>query len=237
MTHRWPCSPGSFGVPAIELGEVPFLSLRRCGYCGALWTFADRSIHRVSVDVAESTFGIEIPVFSWAEPAQPTEPIESTQSTESSERRGADSVRAIHAQFNGDALYRMVLTTDEQSWEVRERGALIPSAHVSTDGIVLVDADEAVELAQATWGPSAGAVLRLGLETNLDQGVLRALDHIQALPVEDWTTAWQPRAAAFAEILRVHGPDRTTRIRAAIEAAIHEGVTSSHDLRVAGFID
>jgi hypothetical protein len=227
------CSPGSFGVPAIELGEVPFLSLRRCGYCGALWTFADRSIHRVSVDVAESTFGIEIPVFSWAEPAE----AETTKATGTTAPTEPTVVRAIHAQFNGDALYRMVLTTDEQSWEVRERGALIPSADVLTGGIVLVDADEAVELAQATWGPSAGAVLRLGLETNLDQGVLRALDHIQALPVEDWTTAWQPRAAAFAEILRVHGPDRTTWIRAAIEAAIHEGVTSSHDLRVAGFID
>jgi hypothetical protein len=224
MNHRWPCSSGTSGRPRIPLAEVPFVTLERCGYCGALWTCADRSIHRVTVDVAEATFGITIPVFDWAHLANEslTEPT---------------PVRAIYAQLNGDALFRLVLSTDDASRVVRERGAILPSETLSTEELTPLDADAAVELVEATWGASAAAVLRLALETDLDPSVLRALDHIQALPVEEWGIAWQPRATAFAHVLRQNGPDPSARIRAALDAAIAEGVTSTRDLRAAGLID
>jgi hypothetical protein len=90
-----------------------------------------------------------------------------------------------------------VLSTDDESWVVKERGAILPSEKLPTEGLTPLDADAAVELVATTWGA----------------------------------------AAAFAKILRASGPDPVVRVRTALEAALAESVTSTHDLRVAGFID
>jgi hypothetical protein len=226
MNHRWPCSP--FAAYTARLAEVPFLYLERCASCGALWGVEEHSARRMSVDDAESTFGVAIPVFEWAETGNPAEVV------------------ALHAQLNQGALFGLVITTVDSSWSVAERGAFLPGLPGGGglgDGLIPVDLDAAAELADTTWGPGVAAALRLAIETNLDQGVLRVLDHIQAFfPADDtgspWLRppAWHSRSAAFAEILRTNGPDRDTRIRAAVDAAIAEGAVSQRDLRAAGFV-
>jgi hypothetical protein len=220
MIHRWPCSPHeSVGIAMVSLGDVPFLHLQRCEYCGALWAIGDRSAHRMSVDKAREIFDVEIPVLAWVEQAEPSQ------------------VTAVHAQLNGGALFQMLLTTEGAPRSVRERGAILPRGGTVAGEMVPLTATEAVTLATSTWGESAGAVLNLALETGIDPTLFRVLDLIQGFPVEDWEAGWQPRAARYADILGVAGLSQAERIRAAVEAAIREGVVSASDLRAAGLID
>jgi hypothetical protein len=100
-----------------------------------------------------------------------------------------------------------------------------------------VTAKTAVEVVTATWGSSAGAVLRLAIATDIDPSVLRVLDFIQHQPVADWNASWQPRAAHFADMLMDTTVSRDSAIGAAIDAALHEGSMSASDLRAAGLID
>jgi hypothetical protein len=60
----WPCSPNR--TTTTRLAEAPFVSLERCIECGALWEIHDRGARRTTVDFAQATFGVDVPVFSWA---------------------------------------------------------------------------------------------------------------------------------------------------------------------------
>jgi hypothetical protein len=211
MTHAWPCSLGS----AVTLGEVPWLSLKRCAICGSLWEVGERSMHRITADAALSTFGIVVPTFVWTDP-------------------GTSAATAIHAHLNGGSLFRLVLTTEAGPWGVRSRGTLFPDDGGPGSECTMVDAEEAIALATTTWGASAGAVFRLAIQTDMDQSVFRALDLIQALPVEDWDSAWQPRASSYADVMLAAGPDPMTRIRTAVAAATARGDLADGDRVAAG---
>jgi hypothetical protein len=177
----------------------------------------DRGWRRLTVARAREVFGVEVAPF-----VRP-------------ELGGHHNVLGVHLALNEEALFRIVVATDDGHWQVGERGALMWMLWKGVVGeLETATPERAVELAGQNWGAPAAAALRLALDSGFDPQQLGALDLAQALPRDDWEHPWQARTVEVVHAMFSAGSVSSARVDAALGVARSAGLTEE-DIRIGGF--